>query len=123
MHRSKWCGNRAEEKPASSSPEAMAGIAPKRSRAGTSRSARRQVAVERSRIFRPLAWGSSHTEAIIATAPKAETTAVASTAPTAPLVGSPKWPPTQAQASSALSGSMARLTTITRRGRLTPSSE
>ncbi len=109
------------EKPASSSPDAKAGIAPNAS----SRIAPRKVSSRNSAVSactpRAAARGKVHAAASMPMPPSAEAISVASAAPTAPSAGSPRCPPDSAQASSALTGRIDRLTAATRRGRLTPS--
>ena len=111
----------SHEKPPISRPAAIAGTSPKRSSAGSPASARFHAAAEISWTLRSIAPGSVHAAASIATAPLRHTVVVAAAAPAAPHAGSPRCPPTHAQASTPLIGSWTRLTAITRRGRLIPS--
>ncbi len=109
------------EKPASSSPDARAGTIPKTASATIPAGTLRQAARSIRRTPRSPARGRVSTAAIIPTAPSPEAIAVAVAAPTAPIGANPKCPPDIAQASSALSGRIDKLTTATRGGRLTPS--
>ncbi len=109
------------EKPASSSPEAIAGTIPNTASATIPAGTPRHAARSSRRTPRSFARGTLSAAAIIPTAPRPEAIAVAVAAPTAPIAGRPRCPPDIAQASSALSGRIERFTTATRRGRLTPS--
>ncbi len=78
------------EKPASSSPEAIAGTMPNAASRAAPAGTLRHAASDRSRTPRALARGSVQAAAIIPAAPIAEAIAVAAAAPTAPSAGSPR---------------------------------